>query len=274
MRRMLPPLALLLSVSVLPVNVRGEGPKLPADLKDLDLQSDAELRPVTPMKDPATGFTVGGENATPLIRGLTHINGRTIAELEADMRPATKSNVPHRSSAGFLGSAESLLAVMAEDNRYVVEEVGVTHQALARPLRVMAFAGGWVDKTQTLVYHGRRFEVSVVAYTGSQESPFLDETRGSRNISVRNLETGRKMWYGSLLPEMIERYGFYEGKGTRYRVEPRRILEVFDFLQEGTGYTPAAEWPLWAAVGVCGLLAALAVFAWRRRGRAGAAPAA
>jgi uncharacterized protein (TIGR03067 family) len=29
---------------------------------------------------------------------------------------------------------------------------------------------------------------------------------------------------------MMERYGFYEGKGTSYRLEPRRILEVFDFL--------------------------------------------
>jgi hypothetical protein len=30
---------------------------------------------------------------------------------------------------------------------------------------------------------------------------------------------------------MIERYGFYEGKGTMYRVDPRQILEVFDFLK-------------------------------------------
>jgi hypothetical protein len=31
---------------------------------------------------------------------------------------------------------------------------------------------------------------------------------------------------------MIERYGFYEGRGTSYRVEPRQVLEVFDFLKE------------------------------------------
>jgi hypothetical protein len=30
---------------------------------------------------------------------------------------------------------------------------------------------------------------------------------------------------------MIERYGLYEGKGTPYRVEPRRVLEVFDFVK-------------------------------------------
>jgi hypothetical protein len=34
---------------------------------------------------------------------------------------------------------------------------------------------------------------------------------------------------------MIERYGFYEGKGTRYRVEPRAVLEVLDFLKPTKG---------------------------------------
>jgi hypothetical protein len=29
---------------------------------------------------------------------------------------------------------------------------------------------------------------------------------------------------------MVERYGFYEGKGTRFRVDPRAIVEVLDFL--------------------------------------------
>jgi hypothetical protein len=31
---------------------------------------------------------------------------------------------------------------------------------------------------------------------------------------------------------MIERYGFYEGKGTPYRVEPADVLEVFPYLKE------------------------------------------
>jgi hypothetical protein len=29
---------------------------------------------------------------------------------------------------------------------------------------------------------------------------------------------------------MIERYGFYEGKGTIYRVDPADVLAVFPFL--------------------------------------------
>lgn len=31
---------------------------------------------------------------------------------------------------------------------------------------------------------------------------------------------------------MIEPYGFYEGQGTPYRVEPRAAVEVLDFLKK------------------------------------------
>src|SRR5262249_60840874 len=42
---------------------------------------------IKPAKDAKTGFMVGGKNATALIRKLTEINGRKIADLEKDMRP-------------------------------------------------------------------------------------------------------------------------------------------------------------------------------------------
>src|SRR5262249_20326825 len=51
------------------------------------------VQPVVPKKDPMTGFVVGGKNGTALIRGLKEINGRTIAQLEKDMRPGAKSKV-------------------------------------------------------------------------------------------------------------------------------------------------------------------------------------
>ena len=49
--------------------------------------------------------------------------------------------------------------------------------------------------------------------------------------TVWNLTSRKKLTYSLLVPHMIERYGFYEGKGTSYRVEPRAVLQVFDFLK-------------------------------------------
>ena len=48
---------------------------------------------------------------------------------------------------------------------------------------------------------------------------------------MKRLDNGKKLEYSGLVPRMIERYGFYEGKGTSFRVEPKQILEVFDFLK-------------------------------------------
>jgi hypothetical protein len=37
--------------------------------------------------------------------------------------------------------------------------------------------------------------------------------------------------FRELTATMIERYGFYEGKGTSFRVGPRHIVEVLDFIK-------------------------------------------
>ena len=53
---------------------------------------------------------------------------------------------------------------------------------------------------------------------------------------MSNLDNGKHLKFSFLVPLMIERYGFYEGRGTPYRVDPRQIVEVLDFLKK-----PAAE---------------------------------
>jgi hypothetical protein len=120
-----------------------------------------------------------------------------------------------------------------------VDELGLTHQELARHLWMLVQLGSHLDKliaketSQTwFTYRGRRFEVELWGYAGSQESPFEDGTSTCAEARVHNLDNGKKLWFSLLVPEMIERYGFYEGCGTRYRVDPRDIVDVLDFLKD------------------------------------------
>jgi hypothetical protein len=190
--------------------------------------ADYGIQPVKPAKDPRTGFIVGGKNATALIEGLTEINGRSIAELEKVMRPGASSRV------GFLGKEEKLLEILAADNRYVVDEAGLTHQELAHHLH--ALGAVWRRQMKDkhpeaeFLYHGRKFKVKGVASRGFQDSPFEDGTRSGSDVTIHNLSNGKKLACALLVPYMVERYGFYEGKGTSYRVDPRQVVEVFDFL--------------------------------------------
>jgi hypothetical protein len=190
---------------------------------------DFDIKPVKPKKDAKTGFIVGGKNATELIKGLAEINGKTIAELEKAMRPGAAS------MAGFLGKDEKLLEVMAADNAYVVDELGSTHQDLAKHLHAMGAVWVWQMKNKQdgaeFLYHGRKFKVKGIATLGFQDSPFGDGTKSGSDVTVHNVSNGKKLEYALLVPYMIERYGFYEGKGTSYRVDPRKVVEVFDFIK-------------------------------------------
>jgi hypothetical protein len=188
--------------------------------------------PVKPHKDEKTGFLVGGTNPTEIIATLTEINGIAIDRLEADMRPMAKSDVGSR--VGFLGPKEKLLEVLAADNRYIVDELGLSHRELARHLHAIAAIGMWQRKHKKeeaeFLYHGKRYKVVVETSRGTQPSPFRDGTTSGSNATITNLDNGKKLQYGLLVPYMMERYGFYEGKGTPYRLEPSAALEVLDFL--------------------------------------------
>jgi hypothetical protein len=66
------------------------------------------------------------------------------------------------------------------------------------------------------------------------DSPFKDGTKTNKSASVQNLDNGKKLEMSLLVPDMIERYGFYEGEGTPYRVDPRQAVAVLGFLAAKT----------------------------------------
>ena len=180
------------------------------------------LQKIEPKKDPKTGFVIGGKNETAAIKKLTEINGLSIAELEKKMRPKALSKV------GFLGIDEKLLEVMAADNAFVVDQLGLTHQELGWHLRVLAAAGN----AEEFRYQGKKFKVAVTQAKNFIDSPFADGTKTNTDVKLHNLDNGKKLQYSLLVPLMIERYGFYEGQDTQFRVEPLHILEVLDFLKK------------------------------------------
>ena len=63
----------------------------------------------------------------------------------------------------------------------------------------------------------------------------LDETKTNVYVELVNRDTQATRLL-LLVPHLIDGYGFYEGMGTPYRVDPRgRIVEVLDFLKPAGG---------------------------------------
>ena len=221
---------------------KSESERRSADSSPKD-HSDVEKKhsKIEARKDPKTGFVVGGKNTSEIIRGLTEINGISISDLENSMRPKGLSK------AGFLGKDESLLDVMAADNDWVLG-AGLTHQDLARHLytfyRISLNAAERRKESEIFTYRGVRFTTVAQTMDGFQESPFEDGTRTNADVFLKNVDNGKTLAFSPLVPLMVERYGFYEGHGTSYRVDPKDVVDVLTFLKvKKNGEQGAAEQP-------------------------------
>ncbi len=184
------------------------------------------------------------------------ITGRSVSQITVDGRPGGSSG------AGFMAPDETILSVIASDNR-MVQKLGLKHPDLARPLLHLwnishtavtsneHASDGARIRPQGLVYGGREVGVKITGSRGWQESIFNDEILGSYHLEAwRELDPGEKEFlqqhYGTLpdekleelerrirtlhtgemVPYYINRYGFYEGH-TGYRAEPLSIAFIF-----------------------------------------------
>jgi hypothetical protein len=177
-------------------------------------------------QDPS-GFLIGGTNKTEMIRGLKTIGGEPISKIEKKMKPHASS------TAGFLGRTESLIDVLSRDNAYVVDQLGTTHQEIGATLKTILKATP--QKSGEVVWRGQRFKVEKKdEYLGSQSSPFPDEEESTFakgiDYQITNLSSGHSIMVSDSLPDLIERFGFYEGFETQFRLEPCDVAKVFPFL--------------------------------------------
>jgi hypothetical protein len=225
------------------------------DFTDFPASKSVNLKGVESVWDDESGFLVGTRNETSVIANLKTLNNRLIECLEEDMRPEIPNVTDYRSASGFIGENESLIEILSEDNRYVVDTMNRTHQELALYLRTLLKIHGHVQRSDkdgnpitveelrkriqiysrmrgsVFQFRGRTFFIGIRSFKGSQYSPFLDGTEASQDFLIINLDRKTRIYFSGLLPIMMERYGFYEGYGTRYRLEPADIFEVLDFLK-------------------------------------------
>jgi hypothetical protein len=128
---------------------------------------------------------------------------------------------------GFLGSdTRNLGDILIEDDAEV-KRMGLTHEEIASRMNELREAGEeGLGEFITVPPH---FEVRVDSVRGKLPCPF--EHPGlfpKTNITVRNTRLGREITYTDLQIHLIEAHGFYEGKGSRYRIDPRELAELLE----------------------------------------------
>ena len=133
------------------------------------------------------------------------------------------------SSSGFLGNDNRKLVDILLDDGQTVASLNLSHEILA-------------DRMEELTEKAREYLGSPVLVDGYLEVTIQD-SRGNiacpfqhmgmypkENVHVLNVKTGESIQWTPLNIHMIREHGFYEGKGSPFRVDPLDLVRVLGIM--------------------------------------------
>jgi len=128
---------------------------------------------------------------------------------------------------GFLGKdSRGLDDILAEDDG-TVKRMGLDHEDIARHMILMKQKGeAGLGEFIAVEPH---FEVKVDSVRGKLPCPFMHPgIYPKTNITLRNKHLNKEITFTDLHIHMIEAHGFYEGRGSRFRLEPVELAEILE----------------------------------------------
>jgi hypothetical protein len=128
---------------------------------------------------------------------------------------------------GFLGTdRRKLIDILIEDDE-AVKRMDLTHQRIAERLIGLRDAG--MRGLGEFINVQPHYEVRVVSVRGKLPCPFGDPGIFPKtNTVVRNTKLDRELTFTDLHIHMVGSHGFYEGKGSPFRLEPAELAEVLE----------------------------------------------
>ena len=128
-------------------------------------------------------------------------------------------------AGGFLGTDPRSVDEIIESDRAELFGLGVTPARIAARLReITALAVAGQGNTVSV---GPGLEAMAWETRGRLPCPWPHPGRYGKTV-VRLTETAgnRALMWSELNLHLIEAHGFFEGRGTKFRIEPREIVEL------------------------------------------------
>jgi hypothetical protein len=134
---------------------------------------------------------------------------------------------------GFLGSdRRNLIDILLEDEE-VVKRMELTHEKISRRMIELRNAGK--KGLGNFISVEPHYEIRVDSVRGKLPCPFGDPgVFPKTNITVRNLKKDREITYTDLHIHLIGSHGFYEGRGSAFRLKPQDLVEILEIEKEET----------------------------------------
>jgi hypothetical protein len=128
---------------------------------------------------------------------------------------------------GFLGDDRRPLADILLADDAAVQALGLAHEQIAA--RMVALREAGIAGLGEFVDVAPHFEVRVDSVRGRLPCPFGDPGIFPKtNVTVRNTRTGREITFTDLHIHLVWAHGFYEGRGSPFRLEPKDLAEVLE----------------------------------------------
>ncbi len=128
---------------------------------------------------------------------------------------------------GFLGKdRRKLVDILTEDDSEV-KRLGYDHTAIAGKMKYFRDTGekGLGDFIDISPY----FSVSVETFRGKLPCPFECRKILPKSITtVKNKRLGRELVFSDIQIHLIMYHGFYQGKQSQYRIEPRDLIDILE----------------------------------------------
>lgn len=128
---------------------------------------------------------------------------------------------------GFLGTDTRHLIDILSDDDGAVHRAERTHTQIAE--RMQYFRNAGMPGLGEFISLDKRFDVRVDSVRGKLPSPFGGPGMYDKvNTTVVNKILGKEITFTDLHIHFVRDHGFYEGKGSPFRLEPLELIEVLE----------------------------------------------
>ena len=123
---------------------------------------------------------------------------------------------------GFLGEDSRPHPQIIQEDAEVLSAMNTTPEALAIRMEALTKAG---LKAIGSMVESDGYRILVDEYMGRIGCPYRDHRAAKRNTTVTDGE-GRSLTWTDLSIHLIRAHGFFQGKGSAYRLEPAELAKL------------------------------------------------
>ena len=126
---------------------------------------------------------------------------------------------------GFLGPDTRPLEEIVEADTAAVAKSGRTLSEIASRMRDITTAARLGQETAVKI--DENLEAVTTATRGLIPCPWPHAERFPKTVTtLTRTDTGKSIRWSDLSIHMIEAHGFFEGRGTAFRIEPRDLIDI------------------------------------------------